>query len=113
MNIQGLINNFCELETMILNQNCECICLSETHLIDLDDDSLIEIKDSNIIRVDSSSRHTGGVCIYLKKHWDFKIIKKSVINLDFWWLSIKMYNSKSAIYLTVFYRSPKYLNANW
>lgn len=112
LNIQGLSNNFNEIELIINKREFDFICLSETHLSDLDSDELVEIDEYNLIRADSTSRHTGGVCVYLKKTWTYSILNRTIIGIDFWWLSLKINSGQNSLILIVFYRAPRYLNLN-
>lgn len=105
-----MINNFIELETNIVNKNFEFILLCEIHLSDDDDDSLIVLENYNVVRVNSASRHTGGVVIYIKKHWTYEIIKSSFVGLKCWWILIKVSYANTILYLAMLYRAPGYLN---
>lgn len=106
MNIQGAVNNFNELENIVNTNNFEFICLSETHLNENDDDNLINIENYNIIRNNTESRHTGGVLFYIKETWNFDIVKKISINLNLWWLVVRVYKNNVKIYLAALYKSP-------
>lgn len=105
MNVQGLLNNFNELEVLINEANFDWICLSETHLKD-EDDSEISIKGYNIIRCDSSSKHTGGVAMFVKKEWQYEILNNVAIDKDIWWLVVKCVMNEHAYVVVVTYRSP-------
>lgn len=112
LNIQGVVNNFCELECMIKEHNPEFVCLSETHLSDLDDDSLIQINNYDMVRNDSRSRHTGGVMIYYKKSWKCELINSRTVDVDLWWLVIKLSYGGDVMYLATLYRAPRYINVS-
>lgn len=107
-----MVNNFCELETLIYKNDFEFVFLSETHLKSIDCDNLIGLKNYNILRVDSLSRHTGGVLIYIKNHWTYEIIKSVAVGVKIWWLVVKVRNSNSVLYLAAIYRAPGYLSSN-
>lgn len=79
-------------------------------MIEIDDNDLINLCDYNMYRLDSTSRHTGGVCIYIRKHWSATVINKYVLNKDFWLLVLKLSYKNYKIILGVFYRAPRYLS---
>lgn len=86
------------------------ICLTETHLINNDDNVLIQIDNYNTIRINSNSRHTGGVAFYIKNYWKFELIKNFSIDYEIWWLCIKVECNNLTYFLTGLYRAPKPLN---
>lgn len=106
MNIQGAVNNFNEIETIIYNNNFEFVGLSETHLISEDSDKIIQINNYDIIRADSISHFTGGVLFYIKKNWKYEVKNKIAIGMNLWYVIIKLYKTKFKIYLVVLYKSP-------
>lgn len=86
--------NFNELEVLCNEENFEFVCLSETHLTENISDGEISIKNYNLFRCDSHSRHTGGVCIYIKNDWKIKIIESSAVNEIIWFLKIEIKKRK-------------------
>ena len=90
----------------------EFIFVSETHLAEIDDNSLVMLEDYKLMRCNSNSRHTGGVGIYIKNYWNVEILKCESVDLNFWWLSVKVSYRQQVIYLVVFYRAPKYLSVD-
>lgn len=90
MNIQGLTNNFNELEILTVEGRYEMIVVSETHVVECVKDSEIKLNNYNVIRCNSSSTRTGGVVIYLKESCSFSILKNEQIKMDIWVLVIEV-----------------------
>lgn len=84
------------------------LLLSETHLTDKILNREININNYDILRSDSSSRHTGGVAIYIKKKIKYKLISNKQINKNVWILSIELNEQKRNLngQYTVLYHSP-------
>lgn len=105
-NIQGLTNNFTQLEILTETENPEFIVLSETHLTKSINDEEIALKNYNNISSLSNSNRTGGVTLYLKKHWS--LVKNYEIKEDskYWilWCLAKYKSIK--ILISAIYRSP-------
>lgn len=78
----------------------------------MDSDDLITIDNYNIVRNNSLSRHTGGVLMYLKKNWSYKVIKSFSLGLRIWWLVVKVYNANNTFIVVTIYRAPGYINPN-
>lgn len=91
LNIQSILSNFVELETIVLNNEFEFIILTETHVTDDIDDNEIFLKEYNINRCDSESRHTGGVIIFVNERWQSETIQIFSINKDIWWLALRVF----------------------
>lgn len=82
------------------------ILLSETHTTtDIDDNELL-LNNYNVIRLDSSSKYTGGVGIYINNIWQFEIIQQYTIGLNIWWLAIKCVYENMSFIAVIVYRSP-------
>lgn len=110
LNIRGVINNFNELEMIINMDKPDFVCLSETHLVEEDDDNIVMIDNYKIVRSDSSSRHTGGVMIFIRNNWKYEIIKKVTLSYELWYLVIKLKSGNIKLHLAVLYRANGYLN---
>lgn len=110
LNIRGVINNFNELEVIINTDKPDFICLSETHLVEEDDDSTVMMDNYKIVRSDSSSRHTGGVMIFIRNYWSYEMIKKVTLSYELWYLVLKLKSGNIKLYLAVLYRANGYLN---
>lgn len=81
--------------------------MSETHLTDVIEDCEINIANYTCVRCDSSSRHTGGVAVYVRRSIQFSVYHCEVFNNNnTWFLAIKTTsNFKKGIY-AVLYHSP-------
>lgn len=64
--MQGLINNFDELESLIIEKQFDFRFATETHTTSLDENKVIELKNYNIVRCNSASSYTGGIIFYVK-----------------------------------------------
>lgn len=111
-NVQGVMNNFIELERIITNSDVDVICLTETHFTEDDNDDLIQINDFYMIKVNSHTRHTGGVIIYVRKNCSYKIVSCDSIRNEFWLLHVKISSGNNLINVICLYRSPRYVNVN-
>ena len=79
LNVQGLIPSKKKfklnyLADMCKEQNCEFLALTETHMDDDVLDAEVGIKDYDIYRQDRIGRKSGGVLIYIKKHYNTKCV---------------------------------------
>lgn len=84
LNIQGLLNNLDELKYVMKKRRPDiCVC-SETHITEDVLNSEIEIKGYTLLRTNSQSSRTGGICIYVKK--SLKIMNSKADFSDFIWL---------------------------
>lgn len=82
------------------------ILLSETRTTSDIEDFEIEIDGYNIVRCDSSSRHTGGVVIYVRKEYVYRTYKKVCIDKIYWCLLLKIKIHGENVILGCLYRSP-------
>lgn len=94
------------MEVLCLDENYDFICLSETHLTNDIDDGEIVLKNYNVLRCNSSSTHTGGVCFYIRNNWKFKLVESIAIDRMIWWLKVEIENKNLKYYLIGVYRSP-------
>lgn len=106
LNIQGLTNNFNELEILINQNKYEIIMLSETHTTNELTDGEIDIDGYKIVKLDSFSNRTGGVAIYINSNWQYEIIQEYVLGVDIWWLAIKCVCESISFIVVTVYRSP-------
>lgn len=111
LNICGICSNFNELEAICIEEYFDFICLSETHLTEDIEDGEICIQNYNIIRCDSISRHTGGVCFYINNKWKIRNIDNSSIGKQIWWLKIEIRSESVKYNLIGLYRSPHKQNS--
>ena len=84
LNIQGLSQNKTQLEWII----CQCkpivICISETHVTAEFQNNEIDVEGYNTVVTYSTSRHTGGTIIYVKKEYKYAEISNETIYMNMW-----------------------------
>lgn len=110
MNIQGLVNNFEELETIAEGNNFEIIILSETHATEDIDNEELCISNYDLLRCDSESRHTGGVAIYIKINCQYKIEQLYSSPGEIWWLVVRISFGNKTFLICAVYKSPRASN---
>lgn len=81
LNIQSLVANVIRLQIYVQSIKPDIILLSETHVTEEITDHEIHIDGYELIRVNSSSRHTGGCVIYIKSHIHYTVVSR-VANID-------------------------------
>lgn len=88
-NICGLRNNFEELKYVTRKRKPDLFFLDETHAIGELDINDLKIKKYDVLHSYSHSKHTGGVCVYIKKGIKYKNV--FVVQQEFaWYLSIEI-----------------------
>lgn len=80
--------------------------LSETHLTDEISDNEMHINNFHLYRTDSTSRHTGGVAIYVHESIQVLHVDKIVISMNFWLLEIKLKLNEWCVSVACVYHSP-------
>lgn len=106
MNIQSLLANFEQLETLIEIYNPSIVMLSETRVTEEINQCEIAVTGYSIVRCDSHSRHTGGVIMYIKNGVKFMNIGHVILHKSAWLLSVKISKGFSKGVYTVIYHSP-------
>lgn len=106
LNIQGLTGHLDELKIFVDNCNPLLVCLNENHITSDIYDFELALTGYNLVRLDSSSRHTGGVCIYIKNEIKFKINKTVIIDTNLWYLEVFLKNVELNFILGCLYHSP-------
>lgn len=107
-NIQGLQKNLDNMKLAICNDDLKIICLTETHVTSEIDDSELVISNYKLIRLDSSSKHTGGIVIYIRDGIYFEVMNCIALDLIMWYLSIKVKLNNIDFIVAAIYRSPSY-----
>lgn len=105
-NAQGLTSNINQLKIAITNVYPKIILLSETHLTEDISDGEINICNYNLYRTNSTSRHTGGVAIYINNQIQVLRIEKSVVERNAWFLAIKIKWYDLCVIVACVYHSP-------
>lgn len=80
--------------------------LSETHVTKEFNDYEISIDGYQLIRCDSSSRHTGGVAMYLRNGIEYSVVHNEQKSKT-WILSVKISEKSIDGHFAVTYKSPK------
>lgn len=111
LNIGSICAKFNELEAIYLEEDLDFICVTETHLTDDIGDEEFGLENYKLLRCDSESRHTGGVCFYVKNNWKAKIIESISMGKMIWWLHIKIQNKNKIYNVIGVYRSPHKQNS--
>lgn len=105
-NIQGLTNNFSQLEIIAYEEKPDFIILSETHLTEDIDEHEIQIQQYSQYVTYSNSKRTGGVMIYFKEKWNVNKIKEKVVDSKYW-ISVHIAKCNKIRFLVMaVYRSP-------
>lgn len=105
-NIQGLLNNFTQLEILSETEKPEFIVLSETHLTEAINEKEIALKNYKNINSISNSNRTGGVSIYSKKQWSLVKNFEKTEDSKYWILCCTARYKNSKICISAIYRSP-------
>lgn len=107
-NVQSLIANKDQVESLVLKIKPLIIGLSETHLTNEIENWEVELQGYRICRVDSLSRHTGGVILYIADYMEYKIIETFIVNQYYWSISACIVGGLLAnTIINVTYSSPK------
>lgn len=77
------------------------MCLTETHLTEEIGDHELEIQNYETIRVDSTSRATGGVQLYIRQDIKHQVIHRIVEQKNYWFLVTKIMIDKKYCCLLV------------
>lgn len=91
---------------ILVNKTPAIFCLSETHVTDDIINNELEILGYNYAICKTSSRHTGGVIMYIRKDIKYQNIFNYVIDQTLWVLGIKIHTSRGFHDIYCLYRSP-------
>ena len=107
LNARSLNKNFIELKAILQNTEFDAFAVSETWLTKNTPKNRFYLDGYNIIRNDRKDSRGGGICWYLKDHYDFKIIKLPNMNNipEMLWIEVSIKNIKMA--LGILYKPPK------
>lgn len=106
VNIQGILSHKEELEMVVASYKPKIVSLSETHLTEDIQSSELVIKGYKLECCFSTSRHTGGVSIYVKNGVKFKKIINEVLILNSWILGLKVIINNKPYSILTLYHSP-------
>ena len=90
LNSQSLIKHHDEIKYFIEVNNPLVMCLTESHVTSEIDDFEIAVTNYNIERVNSESRHTGGVIFYIRSDIKYSVCFNTAIEKNLWFLVIKI-----------------------
>lgn len=105
-NIQGLINNFNQLEIIAYTKTPDFIVLTETHLTTEIEEQEIRLQDYDNYITYSNSTRTGGIIIYFKKAWKVTKIYEKMVESKFWISAYTAKLNKTQFIIMGVYRSP-------
>lgn len=100
-----------QLEVVVLENDFDFICATETHLTANIEESEIKLANYKTVRCDSVSNHTGGVLFFVKKEGQVEVISSIAVGKMIWWLVIKVCLKGKSIILVAVYRSPDNRNS--
>lgn len=107
VNAQSLHSNIDGVRKLLIDKKPMILMVSETCLTESIEDCEIECDGYVAYRNDSTSRHTGGCCIYVSSILNSNLLQSKTIEMTSWLLSIKVNAllGKETIF-TVVYNSP-------
>lgn len=106
MNSQSVLAHYDELEHFLKSHQPAVLCLTETHLTEDIENKEISVEGYNLVRVDSHSRHTGGVMCYIHSQIHYVNICKYIVHKNYWVLVVKLELVRYPVMLCILYRSP-------
>lgn len=86
LNSESLTAKYDQIYSFLINKRPLIACVTEARITEQIQDHEIEIDGYFICRVDSDSRHTGGVLLYIREGVEVLDFKRSVHHPN-WWLS--------------------------
>ena len=114
LNSRSLNKNFIELKHVLDNTDFDAFAVSESWLTKNTPKSRYMLDNFNIFRCDRLSKRGGGLCIFVRRHYNCKKIyipnQNCGVNLaEMLWVEIT--TNKTKIAIGVFYKPPKILYA--
>nr|CAI5837379.1 unnamed protein product [Callosobruchus analis] len=106
LNSEGLSKNFDEISYLVTQIKPFVVCLSETHITNDILDNEICIQNYSLVRCNSSSRHTGGVIIYVNNNCTFNILENVSDSLNYWYLFVRIKSHSVLFNVGCVYHSP-------
>lgn len=96
---------------MLTDCKIDIACFTETWLNNTISDAMINIEGFHLIRNDRN-RHGGGICIYLRKDLAYRLIRKSLVNLNrssnaTEYLILEIHVGNNRLLLAVYYNPPE------
>lgn len=120
LNIAGITSHFAELEILVSKKNPKIVMLTETHLTVDVEASEYNIRNYNMLCCYSTSRHTGGVIMYIHESVKYHVVDNSTCGLN-WFMAIKVVKGLKVGVYGLLYHSPSvndqelllHLELNW
>lgn len=106
INAQSLLKNFHEIKELVLESRPVMVGVTETHITSDIFSSEFEISGYKMIRANSHSRHTGGTTVYIEENVNFKLIKITECNPNYWMIQFLMILQLKRFNVNVGYHSP-------
>lgn len=106
LNAQSFIHNKDQIVTYIVCYNPSIILLSESRTTADCQDNELHIENYRVIRCDSTSRHTGGVLIYIKSNVCFSYYKTFINEGNYWCKILKIKIAGTNWSIGCLYHSP-------
>lgn len=101
------------MEWLVNQEKPLVVCVSETHVTDDFTQNEINMNGYNTINNLSSSTHTGGTAIYIKKGYAYKKISDYAFNNNMWISGIEIRIEKHKYYVYCLYHSPSSSDAEF
>lgn len=95
-----------EFKTLINDVNVHAVAVSETWYNNSLNDRFVSIPGFTLIRHDRTGKRGGGVAIYLRENFKFRIVKKSSSNAHTEFLFIEIISSHDNLLVGVVYNPP-------
>lgn len=95
-----------KIELMMVRNKPAILICSETRVTDKLLKNEFHIEQYKVIECFSQTRSTGGVMIYIKNDFKYKVITNKAIASMLWFLAVDVWNSDINGIYVVFYRSP-------
>lgn len=113
VNSQSVLCNLDQICHSLLSFNPKILLLSETRTTSDIEDKEISIENYKCFRCDSSSRHTGGVLLYVRNNYECSLIKSYVLEKNYWCTLIKINFISSIWCVGCLYHSPSSSDAQF
>lgn len=94
------------LKVSLGETNSPIVLLSETHLTEEISDECVSIDSYKMYRTDSTSRHTGGVVIYIKNEITVVDAERIIEHMNTWLIAVKIKHQNFSATIACVYHSP-------
>nr|CAI5853250.1 unnamed protein product [Callosobruchus analis] len=101
------------IQTEVICYNPAVLITSEARTVAEIEDCEVVIQDYQLVRCDSSSRHTGGIVIYIRNGIEYKVKKKIISDPNYWFSFIEVKVSGQKWSIGGVYHSPSASDADF